>query len=135
MTYLLLLLGSIALLAGFFIVTSYETRGGIRFFSLHRSRLDQAAEHFAFVWNHVDFGSFIRTEVRHFARQIEHGSVHLTLRAVRSVERLLTRLVRYLHSSRPVAETTPRESAREFVKTLSDFKGYLRENPPEVPQL
>jgi len=52
--------------------------------------------------------------------------------AVRAVERLLTRVVRYLRT-RQAVDAQPRGTTREFVQQLSEFKGQLVR--PEVPEL
>ncbi len=112
-------------------MTSYETRHGERYFAAKRSRLDQTVEHIEFVFQHVDFGAFVRDEVRRLLGRLSHFVVHLSLQSVRAAERVLTRLVRYLRSKHP-ADTPPGENVREFVKTLSDFKGQLKATHPEV---
>jgi hypothetical protein len=71
---------------------------------------------------------------RHFAERVAHDSVHISLLAVRAVERLLTRAVRHLRAEHSVS-APPRESSREFVQTLSDFKEQLKATPPEVPDI
>ena len=60
--------------------------------------------------------------------------MHLSLIVVRSVERVLTRLVRRLRTH-PEVDTAPRETAREFVKVLSEFKDDLKENRPDISEL
>ena len=134
MAHLLFILITLALLAGFFALTWYEARRGTRFFEPLRSRLDRNVARSEFVLQHVDFSAFLRTEIYRIANRIGHGIAHLSLQGVRAVERLLTRLVRHLRTQR-IPDAAPRESAREFVKTLSDFKGRLRETRPEVPDI
>jgi len=72
--------------------------------------------------------------VRRLVGLVSHGIALLFLQGVRLAERLLTRLVRHLRREH-VAETAPRENAREFVKTLADFKETLKETAPEVPEI
>ena len=131
MAYLIFIFVTLVLLGGFFALTWYETERGVRLAAPLRTRLDRSVEHIAFILTHVDLAAFLREEIRHFARRIGHDSVHLSLVVVRAVERLLTRLIRYLHM-RQAVDTTPRESARAFVKTLSDFKGSLKATHPEI---
>lgn len=134
MAYLLFILITLALLTGFFALTRYEARRGARFFEPQRAHLDRSVARGEFILQHVDFGAFLRAEVYRAANRAGHEIAHLSLQGVRAVERLLTRLVRHLRTQR-VPEDTPRVSAREFVKTLSDFKGRLRETRPEVPDI
>ncbi|MDP2665825.1 MAG: hypothetical protein Q8P23_04335 [bacterium] len=134
MEYLIFILITLALLGGFFALTNYEARRGVRVFATHRARLDRNIERIEFILGHVDLGAFLRDEIHHFARRIGHDSVHLSLIVVRATERLLTRLIRYFHT-RQATDTTPHENVREFVKTLSDFKGGLKATHPEVGEI
>ena len=120
------------LLIGFFALTSYEARRGVRFFASERARLDHTIEHIHSVLSRTNFSAFLRDEVRRIIALVSHAIVHLSLQTVRATERLLTRVVRYLRS-RHAADTAPRENVREFVKTLSDFKGKLKATHPEIP--
>jgi hypothetical protein len=131
MAYLIFILTALVLLIGFFALTWYETEHGVRLYGPLRTRLDRNVERIEFILGHVDLGAFLRDEIHHFARRIGHDSVHLSLIVVRAIERLLTRLVRYFHM-RQAVDAAPRESARAFVKTLSDFKGGLKATHPEI---
>ena len=131
---LLFILITFALLGGFFALTGYEVRRGARVFSVQRERLDHNVERIQFVLQHVDMGAFVRDEIRRFVAWLSHYIAHLSLQAVRAVERLLTRIVRYLRS-RHASDTAPRENVREFVKTLADFKGSLKATHPEVGEI
>ncbi|MDO8566880.1 MAG: hypothetical protein Q7R58_01865 [bacterium] len=129
--YLILIFVSLLLLAGFFMLTNYEARRGIRLYEPQRARLDRTVDRIVFITEHVNLAEFLRDEVRHIAGQIGHDIVHFSLIVVRVVERLLTHLVRRLRNH-PEIDTAPRETAREFVKTLSDFKGNLKATHPEI---
>ena len=134
MGYLIAVLIPLALLVGLFVLTEYEARRGTRFFAPHRARLDKNIERYEFIMTHVDFNSFLREEARRIMHAVAHAVAHLSLQAVRTAERFLTHVVRYLRARRAI-DVTPRENAREFVKTLSDFKGHLEANRPEVPDV
>jgi len=131
MTYLVFVLATLVLLSGFLALTWYETGRGVRFYASSRTRLDQNVERIEFILAHIDLSAFLRDEIRHFARRIGHDIVHLSLVVVRAVERTLTRLIRYFHM-RQAVDIAPRESAREFVKTLADFKNGLKGTHPEI---
>jgi hypothetical protein len=131
MGHLIFLLISFALLGGFFALTHYETSRGVRVFAHHREKLDARVRHVEFIFQHVDLAGFLRAEVRAFATRVGHDVAHLSLQLVRVVERLLTRVVRYLRSKHMIDEA-PRENAREFVKTLSAFKDDLKGKHPDV---
>ena len=134
MTHLVFILISIALLFGFFALTWYEAHQGMRFLAPTRTRLDRDVERVKFIFAHVDFGAFVREEARRIGNRIGHDSAHLSLQAVRAIERILTRLVRHLRTLHAV-DIRPGENTREFVKTLSDFKGRLKETHPDVPNI
>ncbi len=135
MAYLIFLLFTIALLGGFLAVTALETRRGVRVFPQQRARLDREAERAAFIIAHVDFASYLREESRRLIERMSHDLVHLSLQTVRAAERILTRLVRRLRTREGSTLDAPRESAREFVKTLADFKGHLEATRPEIPDI
>jgi len=134
MSYLIFILSSLALLVGFLLLTGYEERKGMRLFAHQRARLDENVERVEFILAHVDFGSFLREELHHLISRVVHDIAHFSLQGVRAVERFLTHLVRYLRAEHAV-DITPHENAREFVKTLSDFKGHLEATHPKVPDI
>lgn len=112
-------------------MVSYEARAGVRFFRPYREQLDTRVDRVAFILTHIDFAAFVREEGKHLMARVGHDTAHLVLQLVRAVERLLTRVVRTLRTRREMREEAPRETSREFVKTLSDFKGDLAANRPE----
>lgn len=131
MMYLVFIIITLVLLGSFFALTGYEIRRGARYFGVERDRFDHAVEHIALISQRVDLGAFFRDEVRRLLGRLSHDIAHLSLQTVRAVERLLTRLVRYLRS-RHGGDTAPSENVREFVKTLSEFKDGLKATHPEV---
>lgn len=132
MAYLLTLLLALALAGGFVALAEYEARRGARFFPARRAQLDAYVARLEFIWAHVDLPAFIRDEARRLAGQASHMVAAHTLAAVRAVERELTRAVRYLRTRHGI-EPRPQGNAREFVKTLSDFKDRLKATRPEHP--
>ena len=134
MVPLIFILSTVILLVGFFVLSQHEVRRGTRVFALERNRLDEYTGRVTFILEHVNFGSFLREEINRLAHRVAHDVAHLSLVAVRATERFLTNIVRYLRARRAV-DLTPRENAREFVKTLSDFKEQLKETPPEIPDI
>lgn len=133
MTLLVILLATTALCIGFVVLTVYEAEHGMRFFGERRARFDKQIGRIAFIIEHVDFAAFLYDEVRHLAHSVAHSIAHLSLQSVRAIERLLTRLVRSFRAKE--ASLVPRESTREFVKTLSNFKEQLKATTPEVPEI
>jgi len=134
MAYLFLILIAIVLLSGFILALQYEASHGVRFFAPRRAALDETVERVRFIVTHVDLAAFLADETRRLATIAGHAVVTTTLQAVRATERLLTRLVRHLRTQTETAEA-PHESAREFVKTLSDFKETLKTSYPGVPEI
>jgi len=131
---LILSLSTLVLLVGFIILSDYEMKRGVRFFARERARLDKYIERVEFILANVDLGAFLREEIHRIAQRVAQDSAHITLQTVRAIERLLTRLVRHLHTQRAI-DPMPRENTREFVKTLSDFKGHLEATHPKVPDI
>jgi hypothetical protein len=131
---LVFLLGTCALLIGFFVMVGYEERVGRRFCTPVRDSLDKRVAQLVFIAAHVDFAAFVREEIRHLARRVGHAIVGSSLQVVRVIERALTRTVRSFRM-RYVEHPAPRENAREFVKTLSDFKETLKATPPDISDI
>lgn len=134
MVQLIVILAALMLLAGFVVLEFYERSRGIRLFSEKREWLDREAARVMFIIEHVDFAAFLRDLIRHLVRNVGHDIAHLSLQFVRAIERLLARIVRHFRS-RQVVTHAPRETARAFVKTLSDFKGSLKAAAPEVNEV
>ena len=134
MLYFVFIALSLILLAGFIALTQYESNHGVRFFAPQRTSLDAFVERAQFIIEHVDLAAFAREELRRASTSVGHEVVTLSLQVVRSVERLLTRLVRHLRTKNESANV-PHESTREFVRTLSDFKDTLKTSAPVTPEI
>ncbi len=125
---------SFGLLTSYIGFLLFESRRGTRFLVPHRVRLDRTIERSAFIFAHVDFASFAHEEAKRFTHRLTHDVAHLSLTSVRILERLLTRLVRHLRA-KSISERTPQESARSFVRTLSEFKGQIKATRPDVSEI
>lgn len=125
---------SLALLIGFFALTQYEAATGRRFIAAKRTAFDAFVDRMAYIYTHVDLAEFVRDEVRHLAGRAGHAVLEIVLKIVRAVERVLTRMMRYFRAH-PDVDVAPRETAREFVRTLSDFKEELRTTPREISDI
>jgi len=130
--YLILIGVSALLLVGFYTLTWYEARRGLRFFASRRRELDRQVSRVEFIIKHVDFAALGREEMYRFVTLASHAVAQFSLQTVRAVERILTRLVRHLRTEHPV-DMQAGESPREFVKTLSDFKVRLKDTATEAP--
>jgi hypothetical protein len=129
--YLVFILATIALLGGFMALTWYEQKRGVRLLAAKREALDAHVSRAEFIIAHVDLAAFMREESRRALGIAGHAIAHLSLQFVRAIERLLTRLVRRLRTEHAV-EVRPAGETREFVKTLTDFKGRLKDTMPEM---
>jgi hypothetical protein len=128
----LIILGLTLLLAGgFLVLNAYEATREGRYLEEYRARLDKEIKRLTFIVTHVDFAAFAREESQRLLGKASHYVAHLSLQAVREVEKVLTRVVRYLRVHHNV-EVRPAAETREFVKTLSDFKERLKDTMPEM---
>jgi hypothetical protein len=128
-----LIAASLLVLAVYISLLAIEARREARFFESWRAALDRAVRRGAFIIAHVDFASFAREQSRVLARRTAHDFVHVSLGAVRAVERLLTKAVRRLRMHPEFVRPT-NESSRTFVRTLSEFKGHLESSRPNLPE-
>jgi hypothetical protein len=125
---------AILLFAAGTLCMAVESYRGVRLFEARRSAFDAFVGRLEFIAAHVDLVAFARDESLHIGRTVAHDIAHGSLQSVRATERFLTRVVRHLRSQRSLP-AEPRESSREFVKTLSDFKGHLTAHRPEMPDV
>ena len=134
MIYLILNAAALILILGFYLLTRYEAQKGTRVFKEARTNFDQQTARIEFIISHVDWNSYTREQLGIVLHRFGHDLAHRSLQSVRSLERLLTQVVRQLR-----AQGTPqlesREPLRPFVKTLSDFKGHLEATRPEMPEI
>jgi hypothetical protein len=126
MEYLIAILATVFLFSGFLWLTSFETGRGARYFAPERDELDRFARRVNFIFEHVDFASFLRHFVISAAETLAHEAVRLVLAGVRALERLLTRLVKYLRHRRSVPAEAVAAPASPFVATIATFKHRLR---------
>lgn len=90
---------SCVLLGGFIILTAFERRHG-RLFGATRKRLDRWVGRVTYIARHVDWSAFIKDIVHSTVERVVHDIAHASLKLVRFIERLLTRLVRSLRERR-----------------------------------
>ena len=126
MAYLIAILVSFTLLGAFLALTRYETGHGVRFFGNVRSRLDAKTERVAFIARHVDWSAAISHLVRTAAARIVHDVAHTILIIVRIVERLLTRVVKYLRSRRKEAAVVSDRKRFDMKASFAQFRSTLK---------
>lgn len=107
MAYLVAIGLALTLFGGFVVLTYWETTTGVRLLKGVRSDLDRKAARLAFIAKHVDWGSFAKHVLATLSARVAHDVAHVTLRIVRTVERLLTRVVRNLRTPQEGAPATP----------------------------
>ena len=135
MTYLLLIIASIALFAGFFGVTVVEARTGTRYFAVSRAKLDRNVARVAFVIKHVNWAEFFAHLFQSFFERVLHDLAHWSLMAVRFVERQLTNVVRYLRDRRPNL-LAPKPVRTPILKQVLEYVGNtFRISRPKKPTI
>jgi hypothetical protein len=135
MMYLLLIIASIALFAGFFGVTVVEARTGTRYFGSHRTKLDKQAARIAFIIKHVNWVEFFTHLLQSFFERMIHDIAHVSLIVVRFIERQLTNVVRYLRDRRPNL-LAPKPSRTPVVTQVFDYaRKTLRLSRPKKPTI
>ena len=135
MISLVLICSSIVLFAGFIGLTQYETARGTRFLDGPRARFDAWVERVAFIVEHVDLLAFLREEVRAAIARTGHAIAHLSLRLVRAVERLLTRVVRHFRTTQ-AEHIAPRAEREQVALRVGDVLEREREQiEPEAREI
>ena len=131
MAFLIAIAVSFLLLGGFLALVRYEAGHGVRFFGPMRSRFDARVEKAAFVARHVDWSAVIAHAVRSLSARIVHDVAHATLIIVRILERLLTRIVRYLRASRQQAALTSDRKRFDMKASLAQLRSTWRKAKEE----
>ncbi len=129
MTHLLFTFISIFLFAAFMLLTAQESRKGVRVLAGVRAKLDQRVSQAAFLFQHVDWSGFLAHLLKSSAEHLLHELAHGALIAVRTLERLLTRMVKYLRERRMHLTTVanaPKTSP--FTRAVGSVKQALRRN-------
>ncbi|MBU0750227.1 hypothetical protein KKH15_01795 [Patescibacteria group bacterium] len=124
MAYLIAILVSILLLAGFLLLTAYERSHARKIFPKLRAGLDRKVGRGTFVLKHVDWSAFLRHLVQAVVARVVHDVAQVTLVAVRVIERLLTRVVRTIREQTGKTPPTPRTDGLRA--TLIYFRKNLR---------
>lgn len=126
MIALALFIAALVLFFGFLLLTGVEKKRGTRFFSRSRAKLDAKVARVDEALRHVDFSAFVWHLAKDIVGRIVHDIAHVSLIVVRSLERLLTRIVRYMRG-KVVAQTPTTETrASAFVETVTYVKKTLR---------
>jgi len=131
MAYLIAILISFVLLGGFLALTRFETGRGVRFFGGMRSKLDSRVEKTAFVLQHVDWSAVIAELVRSITARVIHDVAHATLIIVRILERMLTRVVKYLRSRRQEVAIVSDRKRFDMRASFSQLRQTLRKAKEE----
>lgn len=122
MAYLIAIALAVLLFAGFLLLTRFERARGLRFFESLRNRVDEKTDKAVFVATHVDWSAFLSHFFRTLVARIAHDLAHASLIVVRVLERLLTRIVKYLRSARPQTPSIPEKPRFDMRASLSQFR-------------
>ena len=134
MIILALFAASFVLFFGFLALTAIEAKRGARFLAPVRSSLDAKVSRAAGALKHVDFSAFLWHLGKDVGGRLIHDVAHILLIVVRSVERFLTRIVKYLRAKVHAPTATPPEGRTSaFIETISYFKKTLRRSK-ETPK-
>lgn len=128
MVALILVLSSIVLFVGFLFLTRFEERRGMRYVPNTREALDAQVNTVSTQVLNTNLSEATAAFLRRLGHRLLHDVAHISLLAVRWVERTLTRAVRSLRAKR--AEQAP----SAFVATMTDFKRDLRSGSGEEGQ-
>jgi len=126
MAYLIAIAISFLLLGGFLALTRFETGRGVRFFGDARARFDMGVERASFIARHVDWSAVLAHVVRTAVARIVHDIAHASLITVRIIERLLTRVVKYLRTSRQQAAATSDRKKFDMRASLQQLRQTLK---------
>lgn len=133
MAYLIAVLASFGLLLAFVLLVTFERRKGVRALPRIRASLDRDVDRLAFVASHIDWGGFAAHIAKTNAEKLAHDIIHAILLGVRTIERVLTRLIRNLRErlARHDPEQEPIEGS-QLVATLVKFR--KNRKPPRDEQ-
>lgn len=130
MTYFLLATIPPLLLSGFLVLTVIERRQGLRILGVWRNRLDATVARATFIVRHVDWSAFTKHLLRTGGERLVHDIAHASLIAVRMLERVLTRVVRYLRErgvrTEPLTINEPQGSVID--RTIATLRQTVRQN-------
>jgi hypothetical protein len=135
MAFLIAIALSFLFLGGFLALVRYETGHGTRYFADVRGRMDSRVAKAAFVVRHVDWSAVIAHAVRSASARVVHDVAHATLIIVRILERLLTRIVRYLRTSRQQAALTSDKKRFDMKASLAQLRSTWRKIKEEQGSL
>lgn len=130
MIYFLIAIVPPALLTGFLVLTLIERRRGLRVLGVWRNRLDARVARASFIVAHVDWSAFTKHLLRTSAERIVHDIAHTSLIAVRTLERVLTRTVRYLRERGAHQEASTEAVAQSSVidRTIATLRHTIRQS-------
>lgn len=131
MAYLIAIALAFLLLGGFLALTRYETGHGVRFLGGVRSRFDRKVERISFIVRHIDWSAVLSDVVRTATARIVHDVAHAILIIVRIVERLLTRVVKYLRMSREQAAAVSDKKKFDMRASIAHLRKSLRRGRDE----
>jgi len=134
MAYLIAIASALALFIGFLLLTRFERARGVRFLEGLRNTVDEKTDKALFVATHVDWSAFLSHFFRTLVARIAHDIAHASLIVVRVLERLLTRIVKYLRSTRPQTPSIPEKPRFDMRESLSQFRLVRKRKKETAPE-
>lgn len=133
MAHLIAILVCTGLFGAYFAWVGYESRTGKRLLKRKRERLDARVSRAVFIIRHVDWSAFIGESVRTGSQKAVHAVAEGSLSLVRTIERLLTRLVRLLRERNAPATRRP-VSVMESLRAMRDRFMHAKQKPVAVSE-
>ena len=96
MSNLIFIVSSLILLLGFLLLVYVEARTGKRLLSGIRTALDKKVARASFIRRHIDWAGFTAHVFTQSLERVAHDVIHSILLLVRTIERLLTSIIRTL---------------------------------------
>ena len=128
MSYLITIGVCAFLLISFIVFLYVERKMGKRFFATQRTRTDRKVARASFMFIHIDWGGFFGHLAKLSLERAAHDIVHGTLVVVRTVERVLTGMIKSLRERLARRVPGSRAEGYQFGSTLRRFRKSLRKD-------
>lgn len=128
MSYLIPIGITAFLLVGFVIFLYVEKKVGKRLFAPLRTRTDSNVSRASFMFSHIDWGGFFGHLAKLSLERVAHDLVHGVLLAVRTVERVLTGMIKTLRERLARRAPGTRTDGFQLGSTLKKFRKSLRKD-------
>ena len=128
MSYLIIIGICAFLLISFIVFLYVERKMGKRLFATQRTRTDRKVSRASFMFTHIDWGGFFGHLAKLSLERVAHDVVHGTLVLVRTVERVLTGMIKNLRERLARRAPGSRTEGFQLGSTLRRFRKSLRKD-------